>query len=324
MGTQLIDSFLKAILVLPFLILSSGILLYAPELNPASKPEALAAEDQSGLNILSWNIAMLPIFDFVQTGKNRADRIGSALQNKDFDLILFQEAFTWKARRDIYRNLRKQFPFQYGPANTGGAIRINSGLWILSRIPLKVIREYQFSATRGLDRISRKGAVLLQGTVNDQVFHIIGTHLDSNEMDPTVRFAQLNELKDNLIEPYSNPGIPMIICGDFNTDRDFPEQYKGILQILDCEDGTFSGEDKTTFGFLIDQESPVIEKPRQLDYIFIKNSTFLKSVSRKVSIITETIQNRLFHLSDHHGIEARILFKQVPLSQHEQLVIKPI
>jgi len=309
METKSTGSLFKTLLVLQFLILSSGIFLYAPELPPVSQPEIPAMDNLSGLHILSWNIAMLPIFDFVQVRSGRAERIGSALQHKDFDLILFQEAFTFKARRDIYRNLRKQYPYQYGPANTGTAIRINSGLWILSRIPLKVIREHQFSASRGLDWISRKGAILLQGEVNSQLFQIIGTHLDSNEIDPAVRFAQLNELNDNLIKPFSNPEIPMIICGDFNTDRDFPEQYRSILRILDCQDGNLSGEEKTTFGFLTDQESPAAEKPRQLDYIFTRNSSFLESISRRVAVITESFQNRQLHLSDHHGVEASILFK---------------
>ncbi len=309
METQSNGSLLKTFLLFQYLILSSGILLYAPEIPMVSRPESPVTDTQSGLNILSWNIAMLPIFDFVQSGSDRAERIGSALQQKPFDIIIFQEAFTMKSRRAIYRKLRKQYPYQYGPANSGAAIRINSGLWILSRMPLRVICEHQFSAGRGLDRICRKGAILLQGKVNSQTFQVIGTHLDSNEMDPTVRFDQLKELNANLIKPFTNPEIPMIICGDFNTDRDFPEQYGAILRILDCEDGTLSGEEKSTFGFLIDPDTQAYEKFRQLDYIFTRNSALLEGISRKVSIITEPLINRLMYLSDHHGIEASIHFK---------------
>jgi phospholipase C len=309
MRTKFTGSLIKLFLLLQFLILSSGISLYAPEVWPINRTDKTLIENQSGLKILSWNIAMLPIFDFVQTGKSRAERIGSALQHKSFDIILFQEAFTSKARRAIYRKLRKHYPYEYGPANSGTALRINSGLWVLSQIPLTVIQEYQFSASGGLDQISRKGAILLEGEFNRKAFQVIGTHLDSNEIDPTVRFKQLEELNDNLINPFTKPEIPMIICGDFNTDRDFPEQYGRILRILECEDGNLSGDEKNTFGFLKDQDTMEVEKPRQLDYIFTKNSTCLEYISRKVSIIAEPLLNRLLYLSDHHGIEASIHFK---------------
>jgi len=283
--------------------------LFAPDAPLPVSAHNPSEPGNSRLTVLSWNIAMLPLLDMVKTVSDRAERIGMALAGSKYDIILFQEAFTGHARRAIYRKLKRYFPFQYGPANSRTALRINSGLWVLSQIPLTVVREYQFSASGGLDQISRKGAILLEGEFNRKAFQVIGTHLDSNEIDPTVRFKQLEELNDNLINPFTKPEIPMIICGDFNTDRDFPEQYGRILRILECEDGNLAGDEKNTFGFLNDQDTLAGEKPRQLDYIFTKNSTCLKYISRKVSIIAEPLLNRLMYLSDHHGIEASIHFK---------------
>ena len=284
--------------------------LFAPELSPRLSGKSSMASNQLQVRILSWNIAMLPIFDMVHSGKNRAKGIGKALQPLDYDIIVFQEAFSPMARRAIYRKLRRYYPFNYGPANAGISLRINSGVWILSRIPLSVVREYKFSGCQGFDCLSRKGAILLEGQWNDQAFQLIGTHLDSNENDPAVRIAQLNELYDSIISPYSRPGIPQIICGDFNTDRELSGQYLNMLKILKCDDGDLSGDERITFGFPVNKEvQESNEKPRQLDYIFTKNSEVLELIERKVIAIKELWANVKYNLSDHYGIEATIKFK---------------
>ena len=55
---------------------------------------------ESSLKILSWNIYMLPQI-VPRIGRlNRAESIAEQLNNSDFDIIVFQEAFM-KSARDI-------------------------------------------------------------------------------------------------------------------------------------------------------------------------------------------------------------------------------
>jgi endonuclease/exonuclease/phosphatase family metal-dependent hydrolase len=286
--------------------------LYAPEPTPSTfhenEPKAIGMQ----VRILSWNIAMLPIVDFVHSDGNRASKIGKALQKKDYEILVFQEAFSAYARRVIYRNLCRLYPFQYGPANSGVALKINSGVWILSKIPLKIIKEYKFSGCEGFDCLSRKGALLLEGSINDQAFQIIGTHLESDDSNRSVRMLQLDELYDSVVAPYTRPGIPQFICGDFNTDRELSEDYTNMLNTLRCEDGNLTGEQKITFGFPLEEDSlKSREKPRQLDYILTKNSDRVESINRKVSVIKEYLGRITNNLSDHYGIEAVIQFKRI-------------
>jgi phospholipase C len=287
--------------------------LFAPEPMHAYAAKNASHNSHLQVSILSWNIAMLPLLDNVRTGKTRrASGIGRALQTMDYDIIVFQEAFSALARRAISGVLCRDYPFVYGPANSGPAFRFNSGIWVLSRIPLRTIREYKFSGCQGFDCLSRKGAILLEGQSNGQPFQLIGTHLESDESDPSVRIAQLNELHDSIIDPYSLPDIPQIICGDFNTDRDLPEQYGNMLSILNCEDGDLSGEERITFGFLKNPDGGQShEKPRQLDYILTKNQDLLEMISRKVINITERGSIGNTCLSDHYGIEAIVRFRTV-------------
>ena len=266
--------------------------------------------NESQVRILSWNIAMLPALDFVQSGVNRAEGIGSALQKQDYDMIVFQEAFSSAARQTIYKKIRKLYPYAYGPANAGISMKINSGVWIVSQVPLKIIKEYKYSGCQGFDCLSRKGAILLEGTFQGQQFQVIGTHLESDDSDLWVREKQLQELFDSIISPYSNREIPQIICGDFNIDRDLSEQYMNMLKILQCDDGNLLGNERITFGFPLNADTTVVlEKPRQLDYILTKNSGILGLISRKVSVIKESFATGTGHLSDHYGIEAIIQFR---------------
>lgn len=266
--------------------------------------------NESRVRILSWNIAMLPALDLVQSGVDRAEGIGNALFQQDYDIIVFQEAFSSAARQTIYQKLKGMYPYAFGPANTGTSMKTNSGVWILSQLPLRIIKEYKYSVCQGFDCLARKGAILLEGSIRGQQFQVIGTHLESDDSNFGVREEQLHELFDSIISPYTNRGIPQIICGDFNIDRDLPDQYENMLEILQCEDGNLQGNERITFGFPLSADTTLaLEKPRQLDYILTKNSGILGLISRKVSVIKETLVTGARHLSDHYGIEATIQFR---------------
>lgn len=175
---------MKKPIYLLILMMVNAFDLFAPEPAPGIAPKNPVKVVPTEVSILSWNIAMLPVFDFVHAGRDRARSIGTALRERNYDIIVFQEAFSPFARRSIKMSLKKAYPYEYGPANAGISLRINSGVWILSRIPLKVVREYKFSGCQGFDCLSRKGAIMLEGRLNDQTFQLIGTHLDSDENDP--------------------------------------------------------------------------------------------------------------------------------------------
>lgn len=75
---------------------------------------------ESSLKILSWNIYMLPQI-VPRIGRlNRAESIAEQLNNSDFDIIVFQEAFMKSARDIISATLIDNYPYQYGPGNEKG------------------------------------------------------------------------------------------------------------------------------------------------------------------------------------------------------------
>jgi len=263
------------------------------------------------LKILSWNIGMLPVLDLFAGNDERAEAIATALFSCDYDIIVFQEAFTSIGRNAIRQKLRDHYPYAYGPANSSIlSFKCSSGVWILSKFPLVIKKEIEFTTSAGFDSFARKGAILLEGRFNNLTFQLLATHLQDDKYPQPIREQQLKEIYEKLIAPYSDPETPQIICGDFNTDEKIAENYHGLLTILKAEDGAISGNMKITF----DDESNDVYKsahpdPRQIDYIFTRNSQLIQWIKRKVAVLKSRWGNGWEYFSDHNGIEAYIEFK---------------
>ncbi|MCW5908533.1 MAG: sphingomyelin phosphodiesterase [Chitinophagales bacterium] len=264
-------------------------------------------DDDNDLKILSWNIYMLPA-PVIRPGKlDRARKITEHLQQADFDIIVFQEAFHKQARRIIGKGLKEKYPFRYGPANKGGfSFKTNSGIWVVSRIPLNVLGTIQFKDCKGIDCYSRKGAMLLEGEANGKKFQILGTHLQSEDAD-LVREKQMDQIFLELLTKYHEPEVPQIICGDLNTESDIKEHYCAMLDCLDAEDGEFDSVEKFTYDGVNNEiaQSYGAKTKFTLDYILFRaNGAKVKTMKRFVSVLKRGKK----HLSDHYGVACEVKF----------------
>jgi len=228
---------------------------------------------------------------------------------------VFQEAFDRRARKIIREVLQQNFPFFYGPANHAGwlSVRTSSGLWIASKVPLNEIKSIQFDVASGFDRFANKGATLLEGEWQGQPFQLIATHIQSDDYSWEIRERQLNEINSRLLIPCSKPGVPQIICGDFNTDRAEPDHYSIMLKAMDAEDGQLSGTEKYSFSSEGNEITMGREKPRLIDYILVRNANIIKSITRKIAVIQNYWSKNKKSLSDHNAIEATIRFSEKSL-----------
>lgn len=99
------------------------------------------------------------------------------------------------------------YPYEYGPANSGGiSLRLNSGLWILCKMPLKKIDEIEFKRSSGFDAFARKGAILMEGMINNFRFQILNTHLNAGDCD-NVRASQYRQILSDLLDKYIYSGL---------------------------------------------------------------------------------------------------------------------
>src|SRR5262245_12035633 len=176
------------------------------------------------LKILTWNIWMMPWFTF-QSPHNqaRARAIAEEILKLDFDILCLEKAFDGGARAVLSRALGARYPYRYGPANSGFSLKVNSGVWIFSRIPLTDRHEIQFRDCAGIECASRKGAMLLSGTFDSHAFQILATHLEGEpgaHYTPErqeIRNRQMTQIRDDLLKPFAIPDAPLFLCGDFDT-----------------------------------------------------------------------------------------------------------
>jgi len=173
---------------------------YALSNNLSDSTTVFSKSNNNELKILTWNIYMLPYCSLVHGNCKRARMIAGQLSGSDYDIIVFQEAFNMRARGILKRRLRKSFPNMYGPANMPlFSFRFNSGVWIVSKIPLVKIEEIEYEHRFGIDAMARKGAVMFEGNWNGQTFQLVGTHLQSDSPD-SIRHGQCREMTNKLLK----------------------------------------------------------------------------------------------------------------------------
>lgn len=292
------------------LLLLQACLALSLPLFSQSKSDSLPAEK---IKILTWNIYMLPKF-ITNTGKiERAEKIGEKLMTTDYDVIVFQEAFHKGARRKIRKDLEESYPYHAGPANLKAvSIKTNSGIWIFSKYPITHSKSIIFSSRSGIDAFSRKGALLVEVNVNGQLIQVIGTHLQ-NSGGPWIRHSQCVEVYHKLMKPLKKQGVPQVICGDFNINKDSTEAYQMMLQTLNAEDGELEGNQKHSY----DRKNNDLHAEKGfrqdlIDYILIRNNGGKADCSkRKITPIKNRWHKDFQDLSDHYPIEAEIRFSNI-------------
>ena len=271
--------------------------------------------DSTSLKILSWNIYMLPYVSLFNHNADRASVIADKLQHSDYQIIVFQEAFSNKCRNVLAKRLAKEYPYQYGPANKCLLpFRTSSGLWVVSKIPLKQLDRIKFSISRGFDMIARKGAVLFQGEFKGAPFQLLTTHLQADNSH-LVREKQCREIREHLLNQYFNPNIPQLICGDFNIDMDDHDNYQSMLHTLGSKNGEITGEIKVTYDEIDNNLARTIfGKKRVIDYILVRNEQWIDRIERKVQTFYARIGHTSSNLSDHYAMEAIIHFNEPALN----------
>ncbi|TNF24355.1 MAG: hypothetical protein EP314_07860 [Bacteroidetes bacterium] len=278
-----------------------------------STPSELTVDSSTpALKILSWNMYMLPPLAKFTGKQRRAKRIGDLLRDSDFDIIVFQEAFHGAARRKIKRRMKDSYPYILGPANRKWySFKTNSGIWILSKIPLQPLAEIDFDYCEGIDCWSRKGALLAEGEFRGQKFQILGTHLEAGG-DRDAKVSQYRELGE-LFNQYRKEGVPQIAAGDFNTKK-FQDTtyYNQLIGILGMEDGPILSEQKySSDSYVNDIKIKRGDRKKQsvIDFVFYGANGVDATINRYVRMPRWQWSKDCQDLSDHFAIEAQIKFQ---------------
>jgi endonuclease/exonuclease/phosphatase family metal-dependent hydrolase len=235
------------------------------------------------LRLLTWNIWMMPGWTHQSPANvKRAAAIAAELARLDFDILCLEKAFDGEAREVIEAALMPLGYRAHGPANLEPGIKINSGVWVLSRLTLSDPHQIEFRDTLGIESFARKGALLLTGVVDFQRFRLITTHLQGDDgpafdqAKQDVRDRQVIQIRRELIDPFVPVDTPLIIAGDFCTPR-FSEaggmqESAGFVHIVETlrvhtgEGMRITLDDRRAVNDLADSDSG---RQAELDYIFV-------------------------------------------------------
>ena len=261
------------------------------------------------LRVLSWNIYMLPRFVKITGKRKRATEIGHLLRKSPYDVLVLQESFLGTARKRIRNELVQLYPEECGPANLKFSLKANSGIWILSRLPMKCLEEIDFSECQGLDDcMARKGALLVEVNWKNQPIQVLGTHLQAGGPQ-SIRHSQYAEIRA-LLNRHQQEKVLQIVCGDMNTRRSDLSAYEDMLRSLDVEDGPFEGPRQFTSDAVNNDIKPGGSNRRSvIDYIFIRRHGLkVNTLRRWIPTIEAKWSQQHRSLSDHHPVAIELAF----------------
>lgn len=260
------------------------------------------------LKVITWNIYMLPRL-FVHTGQlQRAAEIARVLRTQDADIVVFEEAFDNKARAIIRDSLKAYFPYESGDPRHNSWWKTSCGVWIISRVPIEVVKQIFFKEARSSDRLATKGAILVEGQKNGFCFQLVGTHLqadpNSGKNVQPIRNKQYAEIKKELLQPYSHENIPQFIAGDFNTIHDDSVCYNPMVDTLQFTPCALQGERCFSYDYVHnDLVLGTCCKPQLIDYLFYSASAGQQlQGSMQIVVFRKKWSARHCDLSDHFAV----------------------
>ena len=103
------------------------------------------------VRVLSWNVYMLPspIKNSLQHSRDIA--IPELLKDSDYDIMFFQEAFTYKFRQSMIKRLSDKYPHNYYLKGSKFISAFGSGVFVMSKHPFTVLDKITYKACSGAD-----------------------------------------------------------------------------------------------------------------------------------------------------------------------------
>ena len=267
--------------------------------------QAPAETGQKGLRILSYNIKCLPriIRRAHHYPLKRAPIIPQYVIEENPDIVVFQEAFDGAADRILKKKLKAKYPYILGPVNKKAGFKINGGVLICSKYPMRKLGTVQYSQCDDFDCWARKGVMLVEVTIGNHTFQIAGTHMNGGG-SVALKTSQYREM-GNLVKEFARPGVPQFCVGDYNTSNLEPQYYNALISNMDAEDGPISGDLQVTNDHLNnDMEEDFNPKDRNIiDYILYRpNGIRPQKMTRTIKQYCYPWMKGHDDLSDHYAL----------------------
>jgi|GEM_PF-2674487 len=265
-------------------------------------------ENPNVLNVMSYNMWMLPLGDGAATIYQRAESIVDYIST-DHDVLILNEIFADSVRLHyLIPDLEaKGYTSYAGPANQEPENVYASGVMIFSKWPLVFEAEYHYDSCNftSFDCFANKGIQYAKIEKLGRPYHIFGTHMEAGG-DPSdffIKKTQLAEMRNFIAEQDIPAHEAVIMGGDFNNS---PNNTNGLWEaVRDSLNPILPehiGYHTSTFGAAVG---------RVIDHVWVDRNHLAPIEANNNVVILRGIDDnmwRLFTLSDHLTALARLVF----------------
>lgn len=259
--------------------------------------------------VLSWNVYMLPKPIKLSLQKTRTKIIPAQLKETNYDLIFMQEAFMGSFRSHLRTAMKASHPHTYYLKNHKFPLPVfGSGLFVLSKYPVKLIDHIYFRQCTTADCLASKGAAMIEIMLPDQqLVQVVNTHLQATQNAGAIRMKQLGQIHQMLLRNRKE-NVPQFLIGDLNIDIHQPEFRMG-LDLLGMDYARLGGPIRHTGG----RPNECYKTGDGLDWIdhmWFDNFNVSSSLMQ-VKVFEFERNGKICPSSDHHAIEASFHFEDV-------------
>lgn len=181
-------------------------------------------KELQSIKILLWNIALTPSpppHISTRNAKYRAERIINYIDN--FDIIVLNECFLY---RNIIMKIKISHPYIFTDKKVCYKV-FNSGVVIISKIPISNVRFHHYSKGATWDWFVSKALIGITFNYNNKFYDLYGTHLQAGDKlsHHKARESQAKEIVQ-FIKLTHDLNNDLIVCGDFNCGPIIPKNGK--------------------------------------------------------------------------------------------------
>ncbi|MGQ5525443.1 sphingomyelin phosphodiesterase [Chitinimonas sp. PSY-7] len=268
-----------------------------------NRPEAQSASNE--FKVLTWNIWG------VIGSKQICDRWTEIPANaRNFDAVVFSEAFDNSCRDRLRAGLRADFPYQTQVVDKDNIFE-DGGVFIASRWPIAGERQMVYSQCTGTDCLANKGVMMVEIIKHGKAYHIAGTHTQAWNSDAqrAMRLSQLTSMRQFVDQQRPPATDALFYAGDLNVDKyATPDDYQKMLALFDAAPPNFVG-----YGWTYDVtvNSLASTGREYLDYVLVSNAHRRPSRSENEVKIYRSLSPSVWalrDLSDHFAVAGRFQY----------------
>ena len=212
------------------------------------------------------------------------------------DILCLQEVFS----SALVEKVKKAFPY----FNILSAYE--AGLVIMTRFPVVESQIVKYKTISQNERENRQ-AILAKLEIDGKQITIANTHLSWRPEDETIRYKQVKELLQALV----NKADTSLLAGDFNDVRGSTAieeieraGYLNLCQLCHPDSKNVTWDNQNPFI----QTHSVKFPDRQIDFLFLHQKLITPNTIKSCNVILNHPNPNGIYPSDHYGILAEIKF----------------